>query len=171
MIHIIAKLDLIWAYFNVYNTNGSDARSGNLRCLHHKTNNLYENLQLLNWIWKNTNVKWYIKWFQQFSLIYENEQFIAKSFMLVFEIINQNRNCLHVLHRRMFLFLSAYYIICIVLFCQHTMIKLKVINWFHVLLKCRNIDKNIRIGDKLEIRAMCLSTVIFFKSMTTSEFI
>ena len=32
----------------MYNTNGSDASSDNLQGLHHKTNNLYENLQLLN---------------------------------------------------------------------------------------------------------------------------
>ena len=39
---------LIWTYFIMYKTNGSDASSDNLQGLHHKTNNLYENLQLLN---------------------------------------------------------------------------------------------------------------------------
>ena len=32
-----------WAYFIVYNTNGSDASPNNLQGLHQKTNNLYEN--------------------------------------------------------------------------------------------------------------------------------
>ena len=62
--------DMIRTYFIVYNTNGSDASSNNLQGLHHKTNNLYENLIYNCWmtkvtivIWKYTNVNWYSNYF------------------------------------------------------------------------------------------------------------